>query len=94
MRSTVDAAALCKMAERGQILGGVLDGPLTFDNVISAEVSKAKGIVSPVVGEADILVVPNVETGNILVKQLEYLAESRNTGLVLGATHTCINEPY
>ena len=84
MRSTVDAAALCKMAERGQIKGAIVDGPLTFDNIISVEVSQSKGIVSPVVGEADILVVPNVETGNILAKQLEYLAESRNAGLVLG----------
>ncbi|RDI40079.1 bifunctional enoyl-CoA hydratase/phosphate acetyltransferase [Aquicella lusitana] len=84
LRSTVDAAALCKMAERGQIQGGILDGPLTFDNVISAEVAKAKGIESPVIGKADILVVPNLETGSILAKQLEYLAESRNAGLVLG----------
>lgn len=85
MRSTVDAAALCKMAERGQIRGGILDGPLTFDNVISIEVAGEKGIASPVIGNADILVVPNVETGNILVKQLEYLAESKNAGVVLGA---------
>lgn len=85
MRSTVDAAALCKMAERGQIHGGILDGPLTFDNVISSEVAKEKGITSPVAGDADILVMPNVETGNILAKQLEYLAESRHAGLVLGA---------
>jgi len=84
MRSTVDAAALCKMAERGQIEGGILDGPLTFDNVISVDVAKSKGIESPVIGDADILVVPNVETGNILAKQLEYLAESRNASLVLG----------
>lgn len=84
MRSTVDAAALCKMAERGQIKGGILDGPLTFDNVISNDVSRSKGIISSVSGEADILVMPNVETGNILSKQLEYLAESRNAGLVLG----------
>lgn len=84
MRSTVDAAALCKMAERGQIRGAIVDGPLTFDNVISADVATSKGIVSPVVGEADILVVPNVETGAILAKQLEYLAESHNAGLVLG----------
>lgn len=84
MRSTIDAAALCKMAERGQIKGGILDGPLTFDNVISAEVARDKGIQSPVIGDADILVVPNVETGNMLTKQLEYLAESRNAGLVLG----------
>ena len=85
MHSTVDAAALCKMAERGQIKGGVIDGPLTVDNVISAEVARAKGITSPVIGVADILVMPNVETGAIMAKQLEYLAESRNTGLVLGA---------
>lgn len=84
MRSTVDAAALCKMAERGQIEGGILDGPLTFDNVISVEVARDKGIESPVIGDADILVAPNLETGSILLKQLEYLAESRNTGIVLG----------
>src|SRR3990167_6421457 len=84
IRSTVDAAALCKMAERGQIHGGILDGPLTFDDAISREVAKSTGMVSPAIGEADILVVPNVETGHILVKQLEYLAESRNAGLVLG----------
>lgn len=84
MRSTVDAAALCKMAEREQIQGGILDGPLTFDNVISVEVAKSKGIESPVIGKADILVVPNLDAGNILAKQLEYLAESRNAGLVLG----------
>jgi phosphate acetyltransferase/phosphate butyryltransferase len=85
MKSTVDAAGLCKMAERGQIRGGILDGPLTFDNVISAEVAKSKGIASPVIGDADILVVPSVETGNILAEQLEYLAESRSAGLLLGS---------
>jgi len=84
MRSTVDAASLCKMAERGQIKGGVLDGPLTFDNIISTEVARSKGISSPVIGDADILVVPSVETGNILAEQLEYLAESKNAGLLLG----------
>ena len=84
MRSTLDAAALCKMAEREQIRGGILDGPLTFDNAISMESVKSKGIVSQVAGDADILVVPNVETGNILAEQLEHLAESRNAGLVLG----------
>jgi len=84
MRSTVDAAALCKMAERGQLRRGILDGPLTFDNAISMEVAKAKGIKSPVIGNADILVLPNVETGNILSEQLEYLAEARNAGIVLG----------
>ena len=85
MKSTVDAAALCKMAERGQIKGAMLDGPLTFDNVISHDIAQQKGITSPIAGDADILVMPNVETGNILAKQLEYLAESRNAGLVLGA---------
>lgn len=84
MRSTVDAAALCKMAERGQIQHGILDGPLTFDNVISIEVAREHGISSPVIGNADILVVPNVETGNILVKQLEYLAEAKSAGLIIG----------
>lgn len=85
IHSTVDAAALCKMAERGQIRHGILDGPMTFDNVISAQVAREKGIDSPVAGQADIIIVPNVETGNILAKQLEYLAESRHAGLVLGA---------
>lgn len=85
MPSTVDAAALCKMAERGQLHGGTLDGPLTFDNVISIDSAKMRGISSPVVGDADVLVVPNFETGNILAEQLEHLAESRNAGIVLGA---------
>jgi phosphotransacetylase/acyl dehydratase len=84
MRSTIDAAALCKMAERGQIHGGILDGPLTFDNAISIESANSKGLLSKVAGDADILVVPNVETGNILAEQLEHLAESRMAGLVLG----------
>lgn len=84
IQSTVDAAALCKMAERGQIQGGIVDGPLTFDNVISIEVAAAKGITSPVIGNVDILVMPNMESGAIVAKQLEYLAESRNAGLVLG----------
>lgn len=85
MRSTVDAAGLCKMAERGQIKGGIVDGPLTFDNVISMEAAHSKGIHSSVIGDADIIVVPSVETGNILAEQLEYLAESRNAGLLLGS---------
>lgn len=85
MRSTIDAAALCKMAERGQIEGGILDGPLTFDTAISALAAKTKGIISPVSGSADILIMPNVETANMLVKQLEYLAESKSAGLLLGA---------
>ena len=73
IRSTLDAAALCKMAERGQITGGILDGPLAFDNAVSVEAAKTKGIVSQVAGRADILVVPDLEAGNMLAKQLEYL---------------------
>ena len=83
--STVDAAALCKMAERGQIKGGVLDGPLAFDNAISSNAAKIKGIVSSVSGDADILAVPDLESGNMLAKQLEYLAGASGSGLVLGA---------
>jgi phosphotransacetylase/acyl dehydratase len=85
MPSTLDAAALCKMAERGQITGAVLDGPLTFDNVVSAEAALIKGIVSPVAGHADILLVPGVEAGNMLAKQLAYLAGAQMAGIVLGA---------
>ena len=85
LASTIDAAALCKMADRGQIRGGVLDGPLAFDNAISAEAARIKGIVSPVAGEADILVVPDLESGNMLSKQLEYLAGAASCGIVLGA---------
>lgn len=83
-RSTVDAAALCKMADRGQITGGVLDGPLAFDNAISREAAQAKGIVSPVSGEVDVLLVPDIEAGNMVAKQLTYLAEARTAGIVLG----------
>ncbi|TMG96243.1 MAG: bifunctional enoyl-CoA hydratase/phosphate acetyltransferase [Betaproteobacteria bacterium] len=82
--STVDAAALCKMADRGQITGGVLDGPLAFDNAISAAAAATKNIVSPVAGEADILLVPDLESGNILAKQLQYLAGADSAGIVLG----------
>jgi phosphate acetyltransferase/phosphate butyryltransferase len=85
IRSTLDAAALCKMADRGQITGGILDGPLAFDNAVSVEAAKTKGIVSPVAGRADILVVPDLEAGNMLAKQLEYLAEAQVAGIVLGA---------
>jgi phosphate acetyltransferase len=85
IRSTLDAAALCKMADRGQIIGGILDGPLAFDNAVSSEAAKTKGIVSPVAGRADILVVPDLEAGNMLAKQLEYLAEAQMAGIVLGA---------
>ena len=83
--STLDAAALCKMADRGQIKGGVLDGPLAFDNAISAHAAKIKHIESPVAGDADILAVPDLESGNMLAKQLEYLAGGMGSGLVLGA---------
>jgi len=83
--STIEAAALCKMADRGQITGGLLDGPLAFDNAISQEAVRIKGIVSEVAGHADILAVPDLESGNMLAKQLEYLAGASGSGLVLGA---------
>ncbi len=83
--STLDAAAFCKMADRGQIWGGVLDGPLAFDNAISKEAAKTKGILSQVAGDADIFVVPNLEAGNILYKQMGYLSHAEGAGLVLGA---------
>jgi len=85
IRSTLDAAALCKMADRGQITGGILDGPLGFDNAVSLEAARTKGIVSPVAGQADILVVPDFEAGNMLAKQLVYLADAEMAGIVLGA---------
>ena len=85
MPATLDAAALCKMAERGQIRGAVLDGPLAFDNAISAEAARIKGIVSPVAGRPDILVVPDLESGNLLAKQLEYLGGAATAGIVVGA---------
>ncbi|MGI4859111.1 MAG: bifunctional enoyl-CoA hydratase/phosphate acetyltransferase [Janthinobacterium lividum] len=85
MRATLDAAALCKMAERGQITGADLDGPLAFDNAISAAAARVKGIVSSVAGRADILVVPDLESGNMLAKQLEYLGGAKSAGIVLGA---------
>jgi phosphate acetyltransferase len=85
IKSTLDAAALCKMADRRQITGGILDGPLAFDNAVSEEAAKTKGIVSPVAGKADIFVVPDLEAGNMLAKQLEYLAEAQVAGIVLGA---------
>jgi phosphate acetyltransferase len=83
--STIEAAALCKMADRGQIKGGVLDGPLAFDNAISEEAAKIKKINSPVAGKADILLVPDLEAGNMLAKQLSYLADADAAGIVLGA---------
>lgn len=85
LASTLDAAALCKMTDRGQITGGLVDGPLAFDNAISLEAAREKGIVSPVAGEADILVVPDLEAGNILAKQLTFLAGADAAGVVLGA---------
>ena len=85
MPSTIDAAALCKMADRGQIKGAILDGPLAFDNAISLHAAKVKHIESAVAGDADILVVPDLESGNMLAKQLEYLAGASGSGLVLGA---------
>lgn len=83
--STVDAAALCKMADRGQITGGLLDGPLAFDNAVNEAAAAEKGIVSPVAGRADILVAPDLEAGNMLAKQLTFLAGAEAAGVVLGA---------
>ncbi|HUL67411.1 MAG TPA: bifunctional enoyl-CoA hydratase/phosphate acetyltransferase [Burkholderiaceae bacterium] len=83
--STIDAAALCKMADRGQITGGILDGPLAFDNAVSKEAASTKGIQSEVAGDPDILLVPDLEAGNILAKQLSFLANADSAGLVLGA---------
>jgi phosphate acetyltransferase len=83
--STLDAAALCKMADRGQITGAILDGPLAFDNAISEQAARTKKIISPVAGKADILLVPDLEAGNMLAKQLQYLAGADAAGIVLGA---------
>jgi phosphate acetyltransferase len=85
IQSTLDAAALCKMADRGQIRGGILDGPLAMDNAISLEAARTKGIASPVAGQADALVAPDLEAGNILAKQLTFLAKADAAGIVLGA---------
>jgi phosphate acetyltransferase len=85
MPATIDAAALCKMSERGQIKGGNLDGPLAFDNAISKEAAVTKGIPSEVAGDPDILLAPDLEAGNILAKQLSFLANADSAGLVLGA---------
>jgi phosphate acetyltransferase len=85
MTATLDAAALCKMAERGQITGGLLDGPLAFDNAISKEAATTKGIKSEVAGDPDILLAPDLEAGNILAKQLTFLAKADSAGIVLGA---------
>ncbi|PYX50881.1 MAG: phosphate acetyltransferase [Acidobacteria bacterium] len=85
MPATIDAAALCKMAERGQIKGAILDGPLAFDNAISRHAATMKGIDSEVAGDPDILLAPDLEAGNILAKQLSFLANADSAGLVLGA---------
>jgi phosphotransacetylase len=83
--STLDAAVLCKMADRGQITGGVLDGPLAFDTAVSAEAAAIKHLHSPVAGKTDIALVPDLESGNMLAKQLEYLGGAHTAGIVLGA---------
>jgi phosphotransacetylase len=85
MVATIDAACLCKMAERGQITGGILDGPLAFDNAISRDAAAIKGITSEVAGDPDILLVPDLEAGNMLAKQLTFLANADSAGLVVGA---------
>lgn len=83
--STIEAAALCKMADRGQIRGGILDGPLALDNAINVEAARIKGIASPVAGRAHVLVVPDLEAGNMLAKSLSFLAQADAAGIVLGA---------
>jgi phosphotransacetylase len=85
IQSTIDAAALCKMADRGQITGGILDGPLAFDNAISKEAAKIKHIRSDVAGNADILLAPDLEAGNMIAKQLQYLGNAKLAGIVIGA---------
>jgi phosphotransacetylase len=85
MQSTLEASALAKMAERKQITGGIVDGPLAFDNAVSMEAARIKDIDSPVAGHADILVVPDLEAGNMLVKQLEYMAGAQFAGIIMGA---------
>ena len=85
IRSSIEAAAICKMADRGQICGGVVDGPLAFDNAVSRESASIKGIHSSVAGDADILVVPDIESGNMLYKKLRYFSGAQGAGIVLGA---------
>jgi phosphate acetyltransferase len=85
MQATLDAAALCKMADRGQITQCLVDGPLAFDNAISVAAAREKGIVSDVAGDADILLVPDIEAGNMLAKQLTFLGGAEAAGIVLGA---------
>jgi phosphate acetyltransferase len=84
-RRPLNAAALCKMADRGQIRGGLVDGPLAFDNAIDEEAAETKGIVSPVAGKADILIAPNLEAGNMLAKQLTFMANAEAAGIIIGA---------
>jgi phosphate acetyltransferase/phosphate butyryltransferase len=85
MKSTLDAAALCKMADRGQITGALLDGPLAYDNAMNLEAAKVKGILSPVAGDASVLLVPDLESGNILAKQLIYTSGAYAVGMIVGA---------
>lgn len=85
MRSTLDAAALCNMADRGQITDAIVDGPLAFDNAISSRAAKVKGITSPVAGQADILIASDMEAGNMLAKPLQYLGDAQAAGLVMRA---------
>lgn len=85
MPATIEAATLCKMAERSQICGGILDGPLTVDHAVSLKAAEYTGIRSPVAGQADILPAPDLESGNMIAKQLAYLADALSAGIVLGA---------
>ena len=85
MRATLDAAALCKMADRGQITGAVLDGPLGFDNAVSITAARNASVKSAVAGQADVLIAPDLEAGNMLAKQLEHLSDAVSGGVVLGA---------
>lgn len=85
IQSTLDAAALCKMADRGQITGGVLDGPLALDNAVDANAARIKGLTSPVAGHADVLIAPDLEAGNMLAKSLSFMADADAAGIVLGA---------
>jgi phosphotransacetylase len=85
MQSTVDAAVLAKMNQRGQIKDCIIDGPLALDNAISAEAARHKGIVSPIAGETDVLLVPNIESGNLLGKSLTYFAGAKSAGIIMGA---------
>ena len=90
MPGTIDASALAKMADRGQLKGAIVDGPLALDNAVSEEAAKHKGIVSPVAGKADILLVPNIEVGNVLGKSLVYMAGGKIAGLIAGASRPVV----